>query len=151
MRHHFLTNTLLEVQISLVWPGLSKNWLSAGDTSPSPCSPHHSFSCFSGVLLVPVTDVPWRCCSKHLTWLLCNSYSQARPSELFLLLLASTTSQKNLLLRSGRNKNCPGFCPRNKASVALVYLQSFLLSSFCSVQSLTWAYKTGIFLSPGHT
>lgn len=137
IHHHFLANTLLKVGISLVWPGLSKNWSSAGDTSPPPCSPHHSFSCFSGVPLVPVTDIPWRHCSKHLTWLLCNSYSQARPSELLLLLLAPTTSQKNLLLRPGKNKDFPSFCPRNKASIALAYLQSCLLSSFCCAQSLT--------------
>lgn len=62
--------------------------------------------------------------------------------------VAPTTSQKNLFLRSGRNKAFPSFCPRNKASIALAYLQSCLLSPFCCAQSLTWAYKTGICLSP---
>lgn len=151
IHHHFLANTLLSVGISLVSPALSKNWSPAGDTSSPPCSPHHSLSFFSGVPLVPVTNIPWRHWSKHLTWLLCNSYSQARLPELFLLLLAPSTSQKNLLLRSGRNKDSPSFCPRNKSSIVLAYLQSCLLSSFLCVQSLNWAYKIRIFLSPGHT
>lgn len=42
-----------------------------------------AFPCFSSGPLAPVADIPWRCYSKHLTWLLCNSYSQTRFSDCF--------------------------------------------------------------------
>lgn len=145
----FLINTLPKVGYGLVWPGPPKTWLYAGDTPPRPCFLCHSFSCFFSVPLVPVTGIPWRRCSKRLRWLLCKSYGRASLSELFLFLLAPTTSQKNLIPRSGRNKDSPSIFPRNKASIALAYLSSCLLSSFCCVQSLTWTRKTGVCPSPG--
>lgn len=145
----FLINTLFKVGYSLVWPGPSKTWLYAGDTPPPPCFLCHSFSCFFSVPLVPVTDIPRRRCSKCLSWLLCKSYSRASLSELFLFLLAPTTPQKNLIPRSGRNKDSPSIFPRHKASIALAYLPSCLLSSFCCVQNLTWVHKTGVCPSHG--
>lgn len=89
--------------------------------SSSPLSPKLGFACTSPKISpLQVTN------HQHLA-LFTTDFS-ARLSELFLLLLTPTTSQKNLLLRSDSNKDSPGFCPRNKASTELASLQSHLLS-----------------------